>query len=116
MRAGDENPVIGQDGWDKAHAQGLEKRVEGFAHLRVESNEHPAAAADVAATFDGMFAPVVSRLCSYSIDVDPVSRAYMDAVRATAGWRDWLAGAKAEPWHPPQQDAETLVKDLRASA
>ena len=64
---------------------------------------------------DGMFAPVVLRLYSYSIDVDPVSRAYMDAIRATAGWRDWLAGAKAEPWHRPQQEDETLVEDLRAS-
>jgi glutathione S-transferase len=67
---------------------------------------------------DGMFAPVVSRFHSYSIDVDPVSRAYMDAVRATAGWRDWLAGAKTEPWQAwqaPPSEAGIVIEDLRAA-
>jgi hypothetical protein len=63
-----------------------------------------------------MFAPVVSCFTGYAIDVDPAGRAYMDAVRATAGWRDWLDGAKAELWQAPQQDGETVIEDLRASA
>lgn len=65
---------------------------------------------------DGMFAPVVSRFHSYSIDVDPVSRAYMDAVRATAGWHDWLAGAKTQPWYWPPSNADTVIEDLRTAS
>jgi glutathione S-transferase len=67
---------------------------------------------------DGMFAPVVLRFHSYSVDVDPVSRVYMDAVRATTGWRDWLTGAKTEPrqaWQAPPSETDIVIEDLRAT-
>lgn len=47
---------------------------------------------------DAMFAPIVTRLDTYSIPVDSVSRAYMDAVLAHPAYRRWLAAALAEPW------------------
>lgn len=46
---------------------------------------------------DAMFAPVVCRFHGYDLDVSPEAHAYMDAVRATPAWREWIAGAKAEP-------------------
>lgn len=64
---------------------------------------------------DGMFAPVVSRFHSYFVEVDPVSRAYMDAVRATTSWKEWLAGAKSEPWEPPQSD-DMVIEDMRTGS
>ncbi|MFM1815417.1 MAG: hypothetical protein RLZ98_2112 [Pseudomonadota bacterium] len=48
---------------------------------------------------DAMFAPVVTRLDTYSIDVGADTRAYMDAVLEHASYRQWLAGALAEPWY-----------------
>ncbi len=47
---------------------------------------------------DAMYAPVVTRLDTYAMPVDPVSRAYMDAILALPAYRDWLDAALDEPW------------------
>lgn len=53
---------------------------------------------------DAMFAPVVSRFHTYQVSVSPATRAYMEAVQALPAYRDWLAGAEAEPWHIAKYD------------
>lgn len=55
---------------------------------------------------DAMFAPVVTRLDTYSISVDPVSRTYMDAVLAHPAYRQWLAAALAEPWTVSEDEVD----------
>ena len=47
---------------------------------------------------DAMYAPVVSRFHTYTIDVGPQSRAYMAAVMALPAWREWFGAALKEPW------------------
>ena len=47
---------------------------------------------------DAMYAPVVNRLHVYDAPVAPDTRAYMDAVMALPAWKEWEAGAEAEPW------------------
>jgi glutathione S-transferase len=47
---------------------------------------------------DAMYAPVVTRLDTYSIAVDAVSREYMDAVLSLPAYREWLETALNEPW------------------
>lgn len=47
---------------------------------------------------DAMYAPVVSRLHSYGLDVGPVSQTYMKAVMALPAWREWYDAAMQEPW------------------
>jgi glutathione S-transferase len=47
---------------------------------------------------DAMYAPVVSRLFSYSAEVGEASRAYMQAVMALPAWHEWEAAARIEPW------------------
>ena len=47
---------------------------------------------------DAMFAPVVTRLHTYSIKVDPLIRAYMDAVLASPDFVAWHKDALAEEW------------------
>jgi glutathione S-transferase len=47
---------------------------------------------------DAMYAPIVSRLFSYSAQVGDVSRTYMQAVMALPAWREWEAAARIEPW------------------
>ncbi|NQV83139.1 MAG: glutathione S-transferase family protein [Rhodospirillales bacterium] len=47
-------------------------------------------------TFTGadiMFAPVVTRFQTYGVDLSPVCRAYVDAVRARPDMQEWAAGA-----------------------
>ncbi|MEZ5844663.1 MAG: glutathione S-transferase family protein [Hyphomicrobiaceae bacterium] len=61
---------------------------------------------------DAMYAPVVSRLHSYSIPLDPVSQAYVDAMRGLPAYRDWVAGAVAEPWEIGEVD-EPVIENLR---
>jgi glutathione S-transferase len=45
---------------------------------------------------DAMYAPVVLRLRTYGVELDPVCRAYSDAVLALPALRRWLAEAQAE--------------------
>jgi glutathione S-transferase len=45
---------------------------------------------------DAMFAPVATRLHTYDIACDAVSRAYIDAVHAHPAFKAWREGALAE--------------------
>jgi glutathione S-transferase len=47
---------------------------------------------------DAMYAPVVSRFHTYSVEVGALARAYMDAVMALPAWGEWRAAALQEPW------------------
>jgi glutathione S-transferase len=55
---------------------------------------------------DAMYAPVVSRLHTYDVDVGPVARAYMEAVLGLPAWADWCAAAKQEPWVLPHDEVD----------
>jgi glutathione S-transferase len=46
---------------------------------------------------DAMFAPVVTRLLSYSVPLPPRARAYADAIASLAPMREWIAAGAAEP-------------------
>jgi glutathione S-transferase len=54
---------------------------------------------------DAMFAPVVERLRAYDAPVSAPARAYMQAVMALPAWREWVAGAEAEPWRIEKYDS-----------
>ncbi len=45
---------------------------------------------------DAMYAPVVSRLHTYAVDVGPASRDYMRAMMDLPAWREWTAAALKE--------------------
>ena len=47
---------------------------------------------------DAMFAPVVTRLQTYSIPVDAPTRAYMDAVMDLPAFVEWQEAGMREPW------------------
>ncbi len=58
---------------------------------------------------DAMFAPVCTRLRSYSIAVDPVSEAYCDAIHAHPAFVSWRNAALAEPWIVPEDEMDEPV-------
>jgi glutathione S-transferase len=63
---------------------------------------------------DAMFAPVVARLDTYAIPVDPVSAAYMGAILEHPSYREWLEAALAEPWIVAQDEVdEPAAANLR---
>jgi len=45
---------------------------------------------------DAMFAPVVSRLITYCVELDPVAQAYVNTVWSLPGIQEWVTAAKAE--------------------
>jgi glutathione S-transferase len=47
---------------------------------------------------DAMYAPVVTRLQTYSIPVDAPTRAYMDAILDLPAFVEWQEAGMAEPW------------------
>ena len=55
---------------------------------------------------DAMYAPVVSRLHTYSIEVSAVSRAYMAAVMELPAWSEWRTAALKEPWVLPEDEPD----------
>lgn len=63
---------------------------------------------------DAMFAPVVARLDTYAIPVDPVSAAYMGTILGHPSYREWLDAALAEPWIVAQDEVdEPAAANLR---
>jgi glutathione S-transferase len=59
---------------------------------------------------DAMFAPVVTRFNTYSIEVSPESRAYMTVTLADPAYQEWLQAARVEKFHSPVIDAIGLPK------
>jgi glutathione S-transferase len=63
---------------------------------------------------DAMYAPVATRLRSYSISIDPVSEAYCDAIYAHPAFVEWREAALAEPWIVPEDEMdEPVVENYR---
>lgn len=54
---------------------------------------------------DAMFAPVANRFHAYDIPVAKATRAYIEAVMALPAWKQWIAGAKSEPWRIERYEA-----------
>jgi glutathione S-transferase len=46
---------------------------------------------------DAMFAPVTTRFVTYGVDMDAPCRAYVDAIAAHPGMKQWCADAATEP-------------------
>ncbi len=53
---------------------------------------------------DTFFAPVVSRFVTYAVDVDALSRVYMDTVSSRPEIVEWRASAAAEPMVESEYD------------
>jgi glutathione S-transferase len=47
---------------------------------------------------DAMYAPLVTRLDTYSIALDDVTRAYVDAILSLPAFQEWRAAALKEEW------------------
>ena len=65
---------------------------------------------------DAMYAPVVTRLDTYSIDVPADVRAYMDAILGSEAFSEWRASALLEPWVFDEDEVdEAPIDDLRST-
>ncbi len=55
---------------------------------------------------DAMFAPVVSRLTSFEVELDDISAAYRDAVQALPPMIEWSDAARVESWTVPGDEID----------
>jgi glutathione S-transferase len=55
---------------------------------------------------DAMYAPAVARFKTYGVELDPVSRAYSDAILDHPAMRQWYAEAAREPWVIPKYELD----------
>ncbi|HLM40411.1 MAG TPA: glutathione S-transferase family protein [Microvirga sp.] len=66
---------------------------------------------------DAMYAPLVTRLDTYSVDLDATTRAYADAILALPAFREWRAAALQETWIVDADEVdEEPVEDYRKAA
>lgn len=55
---------------------------------------------------DAMYAPVVTRFDTYSVEVSGVSKAYMEAILGLPAFGEWRAAALAEPWFYKEDEVD----------
>jgi glutathione S-transferase len=55
---------------------------------------------------DAMYAPVVSRLHTYAVEVSAAARAYMRAIMELQAWAEWRRAALQEPWVLPEDEPD----------
>ncbi len=68
---------------------------------------------------DAFFAPVVFRIQTYGLTLDPIAQAYVARMLDVEAMRDWYSAALEEPWRDAPHDAEItnsgqVMQDLRA--
>lgn len=66
---------------------------------------------------DAMYAPVVTRLDTYAIEVPADARAYMETILGSAAFSEWRAAALLEPWvFEADETNEVAINDLRSTS
>ncbi|HEX2553709.1 MAG TPA: glutathione S-transferase family protein [Microvirga sp.] len=65
---------------------------------------------------DAMFAPLATRLDTYSIAIGPETRSYVDAILALPAFREWRAAALQETWVVEQDEVDEEPSEIFRSA
>jgi glutathione S-transferase len=66
---------------------------------------------------DAMYAPLVTRLDTYSIALDAATRAYADAILILPAFREWRSAAMEEEWIVEADEVdEEAIEDYRKAA
>lgn len=83
--------------------EGVAENIERISEIWADCRERFGGQGDfLFGPFSGadiMFAPVVTRFRTYGVELNPVCRAYADAILETPEMKEWTEGALAEP--PP---------------
>jgi len=95
-----QNPKPGQgqgDNMNEGVAENIERITEIWRDCRERFGESGNFLFGSFTAADIMFAPVVTRFKTYGVELDPVCRAYADAVLETPEMKEWTQDALAEP-------------------
>jgi glutathione S-transferase len=55
---------------------------------------------------DAMYAPIVWRIHTYSVEVSVAARDYTRTLMALPAWREWRGAARREPWVLPHDEVD----------
>jgi glutathione S-transferase len=66
---------------------------------------------------DAMYAPLATRLDTYSIALDPITRAYVDTILSLPAFQEWRSAALKEEWIVPADEVEEdAIENYRKAA
>jgi glutathione S-transferase len=66
---------------------------------------------------DAMYAPLATRLDTYSIDLDSTTRTYVDAILSLPAFQEWRSAALKEEWIVPADEVdEDAIGNYRKAA
>jgi glutathione S-transferase len=66
---------------------------------------------------DAMYAPLATRLDTYSIALDPTTRAYVDAILSLPAFQEWRAAGLKEEWIVDADEVdEESIENYRQAA
>jgi len=66
---------------------------------------------------DAMYAPLATRLDTYSIAIDATTRAYVDAILALPAFQEWRSAALKEEWIVDADEVdENAIDNYRKAA
>jgi glutathione S-transferase len=66
---------------------------------------------------DAMYAPLATRLDTYSIDLDSTTRTYVDAILSLPAFQEWRSAALKEEWIVPADEVdEDAIENYRKAA
>ncbi|HZW47611.1 MAG TPA: glutathione S-transferase family protein [Microvirga sp.] len=105
----------------KDRGEAVARDVARFSEIVRQARQHFGAAGPfLFGTFsaaDAMYAPLATRLDTYSIALDAQTRAYVDAILALPAFQEWRAAALQESWIVEADEVdEEAIENYRKAA
>jgi glutathione S-transferase len=112
---------LGKKFAQKDRGEAVARDVARFVEIVRQAREHFGAGGPfLFGTFsaaDAMYAPLVTRLDTYSIALDATTRAYMDAILSLPAFQEWRSAALKEEWIVEADEVdEEAIEDYRKAA
>jgi glutathione S-transferase len=112
---------LGKKFAQKNRGEAVARDVARFGEIVRQAREHFGAGGPfLFGTFsaaDAMYAPLVTRLDTYSIALDATTRAYMDAILSLPAFQEWRSAALKEEWIVEADEVdEEAIEDYRKAA
>jgi glutathione S-transferase len=112
---------LGKKFAQKDRGEAVARDVARFSEIVRQAREHFRAGGPFLfgafSAADAMYAPLVTRLDTYSIPLDATTRAYADAILILPAFQEWRSAAMEEEWIVEADEVdEEAIEDYRKAA
>jgi len=112
---------LGKKFAQKDRGEAVARDVARFVEIVRQAREHFGAGGPFLfgafSAADAMYAPLVTRLDTYSIALDATTRAYADAILVLPAFQEWRSAAMEEEWIVEADEVdEEAIEDYRKAA